>query len=108
MVETRAFVPTAMPPLVLPPAPGGRRLQSDPIPRLRRLLCVAAALTLPVLGVAVADTVHRTIASKASQAAAPVNPSDGAAVPSGAPLPKRALRAVRTARLSTTLEEARS
>ncbi|MEE7505428.1 hypothetical protein MMR14E_20565 [Methylobacterium mesophilicum] len=96
-VETRILVAKSLPPLTLPGAQAGRPRTSDPLPRLRRLVCVVAALALPVLGVAVAETVHRTSPSRAPQAAAPVFPSGGAAAPSGAGVPRRAARTVRIA-----------
>lgn len=96
-VETRILVAKSLPPLMLPTARTGHARLSDPLPRFRRLVCVVAALTLPVLGVAVAETVHRASPPKAPQAAAPVFPSDGAAAPSGAVVPRRAARAVRIA-----------
>ncbi|MEE7491833.1 hypothetical protein MOTC310_15680 [Methylobacterium oryzae] len=97
MVETRILVAKTLPPLTLPYAQADRARLADPLPRLRRLVCVVAALTLPVLGVAVAETVHRASPQRAPQAAAPVFPSDGAAAPSGATSPRRAARAVRIA-----------
>lgn len=97
MVETRILRTDALPPLTLASASIGRSRQGHPLPRLRRIVCVLAALALPAFGIAVADTVHRTGGTKAPQAAAPVIPSDGAAVPPGSTTPKRALRAVKTA-----------
>ncbi|MCJ2049770.1 hypothetical protein [Methylobacterium sp. J-070] len=100
-VETRILVADALPPLTLA-APCPRRIaRGQAMPRLGRILCVAAALALPALGIAVADTVHRVGASGAPQAAAPVVPSDGAAAPSGAVAPARVLRIIRTAALPT-------
>ncbi|MBP1180394.1 hypothetical protein JOE48_002358 [Methylobacterium sp. PvR107] len=68
--------------------------------RLGRIACVLAALALPAIGIAVADTVHRGNGSKAPQAAAPVSPSGGAAVSSGTVTPTRAHRAMRTAAIA--------
>lgn len=107
--RTRPLVPVAMPPLTLPDSCAAARLRlSDPIPRLRRLVCVFAAFTLPVLGVAVAETVHRAIAPKTSQAAAPVIPSAGAAAPSGVVTPARAARTMRTAARATEIPAVQS
>jgi hypothetical protein len=106
--KTRILVADAMPPLTLTATSACRSRQDDPLPRLGRLACVLAALALPALGIAAADTVHRRNGPKAPQAAAPVIPSDGAAVPSGAVTPARALRAVRTAALPARSREARS
>lgn len=106
--ETRILVADAMPPLTLTPTSSCRGWQDNPLPRLGRLACVLAALALPALGIAAADTVHRSHGPKAPQAAAPVIPSDGAAVPSGAVTPARALRAVRTAALPARYRESRS
>ncbi|MBE7244639.1 MAG: hypothetical protein INR63_06790 [Actinomycetospora chiangmaiensis] len=78
------------------------------MPRLGRIACVLAALALPALGIAVADTVHRNTTTKAPQAAAPVNPSDGAAAPQRAVVPARAARAARTAMRTTGYEDGRS
>ncbi|MCJ2137795.1 hypothetical protein MKK69_27760 [Methylobacterium sp. J-026] len=103
-VETRLLVPQALPPLTIPPAAARRIRQGDPMPRLGRILCVLAALALPAFGIAVADMVHRAGEPRASQAAAPVIPSDGAAAPQGAGTPVRALRAVRTANATGTGE----
>jgi hypothetical protein len=107
--ETRSLVHDALPPIKLP-TPSGRRCsrQYQAMLHLRRLSCVAAALALPALGIAYADTVHRAGGPRAPQTAAPVNPSDGAAVPLGAVTPKRALRAVRTAAGSASLPEVRA
>ena len=96
-VETRILVTQTLPPLTIPSAAARRIRQGDPMPRLGRILCVLAALALPAFGIAVADTVHRAGGTRASQAAAPVIPSDGAAAPHGAGTPARALRAVKTA-----------
>ncbi|MFF9551991.1 hypothetical protein [Methylobacterium fujisawaense] len=108
IVPTRRLVLETLPPLTLPPASGFRPRQNDPLPRLRRIVCVAAALTLPVLGVAVAETVHRAAAPKAPQAAAPVIPSGGAAAPAALGVPKRALRTMRTAMQTPGYREDRS
>ncbi|MCJ2088115.1 hypothetical protein MKK88_19315 [Methylobacterium sp. E-005] len=102
-LETRILVAQALPPIRLADVSVCRLGHDKSMLRLRRLICVVAALALPALGIAVADTVHRAGGTGASQAAAPVNPSDGAAVPSGAVTPKRALRAVRTAAAPASL-----
>ena len=104
-LETRILVAQALPPIRLAAVSARRAGHDQAMLRLRRLICVAAALVLPALGIAVADTVHRIGDTKASQAAAPVIPSDGAAVPSGAATPKRALRAVRTAAAPASLPQ---
>ena len=100
MSEKAILRPEAWPPLTLEPASPCRSQQVHPMPQLRRIACVLAALALPAFGIAVADTVHRGNGSKAPQAAAPVSPSDGAAVPSGTVTPTRAQRAMRTAAIS--------
>lgn len=108
-VDPHKRVLDALPPLTLAstsPCRGGR--QGNPMPRLGRLVCVLAALALPAIGIAVADTVHRGNGSKAPQAAAPVTPSDGAAAPSGAVTPARATRSMRTAAISGQHGEIRS
>lgn len=107
-VETRIFVAKSLPPLTLPVAPAGRPRPSDTLPRLRRLVCVVAALSLPVLGVAVAETVHRASSSRAPQAAAPAFPSGGAAAPSNAVVPGRAARTARIAARSDENQWVRS
>lgn len=107
-VEARILVADAWPPLTHPSPSARRARRTDPLPRLRRIVCVVAALALPALGIAVADTVHRAGGPRASQAAAPVTPSDGAAAPRGAVVPARALRAVKTAALQARRREVRS
>ncbi|MDP4004215.1 hypothetical protein [Methylobacterium sp. NEAU K] len=107
-VETRRLMTEALPPLTLPTPVSRRSRQTNPLPRLRRIACVLAALALPAFGIAAADTVHRVGEAKASQAAAPVNPSDGAAAPSGGTTPVRARRAVRTATLDVSRGEVRA
>ncbi|QGY05753.1 hypothetical protein MMSR116_30530 [Methylobacterium mesophilicum SR1.6/6] len=106
---TRSFVHDALPPIKLT-TPSGPRCSGhhQAMLQLRRVSCVAAALALPALGIAYADTVHRAGVPRAPQTAAPVNPSDGAAVPSGAVTPKRALRAVKTAAGVSSLPEVRA
>lgn len=106
--KTRILVADAMPPLTLAPTSSSQCQQDNPLPQLGRMACVLAALALPVLGIAAADTVHRSNGTKAPQAAAPVIPSDGAAVPSGAVTPARALRAVKTAALPARYRASRS
>jgi hypothetical protein len=91
-VETRILVAEALPPLTVAVPAASRARQTDPMPRLGRMACVLAALALPALGIAVADTVHRTATTKAPQAAAPVIPSDGAAAPRRAEVPARAFK----------------
>ncbi|WP_092037823.1 hypothetical protein [Methylobacterium pseudosasicola] len=76
--------------------------------RLKRILCVLAALALPALGITVADTVHRAGETKALQAAAPAIPSGGAAAPSDPVTPARAARAEKTAAVARVDMEARS
>lgn len=107
-VDPRKRVADALPPLRLASTSPCRSRQGNPLPRLGRLACVLAALALPALGIAVADTVHRGNGSKAPQAAAPVTPSDGAAAPTGAVMPARAERSMRTAALSARHGEIRS
>ena len=107
-VDPRRLVGDALPPLTLPAESICRIRRAQPMPRLGRIACVLAALALPAIGIAVADTVHRGNGSKAPQAAAPVTPSDGAAVPSGTVTPTRALRAMRTATASVRHGEIRS
>ena len=107
-LETRILVAQALPPIRLTDVSVCRLGHDQAMPRLRRLVCVAAALALPALGITVADTVHRAGGTRASQTAAPVIPSDGAAVPSGAVTPKRALRAVRTAAAPASLPQVRA
>jgi hypothetical protein len=75
---------------------------------MKRILCVVAALTLPALGITVADTVHRAGETRESQAANPIIPSDGAAAPSGGVTPARAARSKKIATLDPTTVEARS
>lgn len=106
--ETRILLEAALPPLRIDELDLRRPCKANPMPRLGRIVCVLAALALPVLGIAVADTVHRARDTRASQAAAPVNPSDGAAAPKRAATPARALRAARTAMRFTNLPELRS
>ena len=107
-LETRILVAQPLPPIRLAAVSACRAGHDQAMLRLRRLVCVAAALALPALGIAVADTVHRAGGTRASQTAAPVIPSDGAAVPTGAVMPKRALRAVRTAASSASVLQVRA
>ena len=107
-VETRILVGEALPPLRIVDLDVRRSGQHAPMLRLGRIACVLAALALPALGIAVADTVHRVRETKASQAAAPVTPSDGAAAPQRAITPARALRTARTATWATGWTETRS
>jgi hypothetical protein len=98
-VEARILVADVSPPLTHL-SPSARRVRrTDPLPRLRRIVCVVAALALPALGIAVADTVHRAGGPRASEAAAPVTPSGGAAAP---------LSAVKTAAHQARRREVRS
>jgi hypothetical protein len=84
MSETRRIlIAEPLPALVLPVGSRRRARQLDPLPRLARLLWLAAVFSLPVLGLTVADLVHRVGEPGAMQAAAPSIPSAGAAVPSG-------------------------
>lgn len=84
MSETRRIlIAEPLPPLVLPTGSRSLARRPDPLPRLARLLWLAAAFSLPVLGLTVADLVHRVGEAGAMQAAAPSIPSAGAAVPSG-------------------------
>ncbi|MCJ2118013.1 hypothetical protein MKK65_15805 [Methylobacterium sp. J-001] len=96
------------PPLTLPKTPLCRCRQTSLLPRMKRILCVVAALTLPALGITVADTVHRAGETRESQAANPIIPSDGAAAPSGGVTPARAARSKKIATLDPTTVEARS
>ncbi|WP_267359665.1 MULTISPECIES: hypothetical protein [unclassified Methylobacterium] len=107
-LETRILIAQALPPIRLAAVSARRAGHDQVMLRLRRLICVAAALALPALGITVADTVHRAGGTRASQTAAPVNPSDGTAVPSGVVTPKRAVRAVRTAAAPASLPQVRS
>ncbi|MCJ2087835.1 hypothetical protein MKK88_17870 [Methylobacterium sp. E-005] len=106
--ETRIHVGNALPPLRIEDLAVNRSCTDNPMPRLGRILCVLAALALPAFGIAAADTVHRIGGTKASQAAAPVNPSDGAAAPTRAVTPARVLRTARTALRATGHAEIRS
>jgi len=106
--KMRRLVAEALPPLTLSETTRHRSRPTDPMPRLRRIACLLTALALPALGIAVADTVHRVGETKASQAAAPVVPSDGAAAPSGLVGPARAAGAVKTAASVPVPAEARS
>ncbi|MCJ2058591.1 hypothetical protein MKL09_18810 [Methylobacterium sp. J-048] len=103
--KMRRLVAEALPPLTLPEATPHRSRPTDPMPRLRRIACLLTALALPALGIAAADTVHRVGETKASQAAAPVTPQDGAAAPSGA---RRLTRLQKTAALNLLPAEVRS
>ena len=107
-VAMRRLESETLPPLTLPRIAPCRPRQTDPIPRLTRILCVVAALALPALGITVADLVHGAGDAKAQQAAAPVIPSDGAAAPSGAVTPARATRAHKIAALDRARVWARS
>lgn len=77
---TRTLTGTALPPLILSPR-RSRSVDAIGLPRLARSACVLAALALPALGIAAADTVHRAGGPGTAQAAAPVDPTDGAAAP---------------------------
>ena len=105
---TRILIASALPPLTVASPASCRLRQDNPLSRLGRIACVLATLALPAFGIAVADMVHRDTGPKAPQAAAPDNPSDGAAAPSVTVPPARARRAVKTAALPTSLPEARS
>lgn len=108
-VDTRIHVGHALPPLRVEELAVIRSCAANPLPRLGRILCVLAAFALPAFGIAAADTVHRVGGARASQAAAPVNPSDGAAAPARAVTPPtRALRAARTAVRTTGWMEIRT
>ncbi|SDN59085.1 hypothetical protein SAMN05216360_109216 [Methylobacterium phyllostachyos] len=107
-VETRLLTRDALPPIRIQEFTTKRISKDNPMSRLGRIVCVLAALALPVFGIAVADTVHRAGETKASQAAAPVNPSDGAAAPQRAITPLRALRAARVASRAIGRGEVRS
>lgn len=76
---TRILEPEATPPLVLDPRCARRVRSPDPLPPLVRLCCALAALALPALGIALADTVHRADDPRATRAAALADPSGGAA-----------------------------
>lgn len=78
----RILIGTALPPLTLAPHRSGPVGAIGLLPRLARSACVLAALALPALGIAVADTVHRAGGPGTTQAAAPVDPTDRAAAPS--------------------------
>ena len=80
----RILVAPAVPPMVLPQAGAQRPFRDNPLPRLGRLAWLLAAFSLPVLGLTVADLVHRAVDPEATQAAAPPSPSVGAAVSSDA------------------------
>jgi len=97
-----------LPPIQIGELTSARIANDHPMPRLGRIACVLAALALPAFGIAVADTVHRASETKASQAAAPVNPSDGAAAPKRVITPSRALRAARVAACATGRGEMQS
>jgi hypothetical protein len=92
----RSTIAQDLPPLVLATTSVYRIRQTDPRPCLARSLCVVVALALPALGLALADTVRRVGGSRAPQAAAPVNPSGGAAASHGHMTPAQAVRATRT------------
>ncbi|GJE40013.1 hypothetical protein QO016_000483 [Methylobacterium persicinum] len=68
------------PPLVLPRRPTSRSGQDNPLPRLGRLAWLLAAFSLPVLGLATVDLVHRGDVPGSMQAAALPPPSSGVAV----------------------------
>ena len=106
--DTRILVGDALPPLRIGEIARYRTHKSHPMPRLERIICVLAALALPAFGIAVADTVHRIGGTGASQAAAPVNPSDGAAAPQWAVTPARASKTARAAMRMTERREVRS
>jgi hypothetical protein len=99
--DTRILVGDTLPPLRIGEITKGRTHKGHPMPRLGRIICVLAALALPAIGIAVADTVHRIGGTRASQAAAPVNPSDGAAAPQRAITPVRASKTARAAMRTT-------
>lgn len=84
MADTkRILVATAAPPIVLPRRRAARSHRDNPIPRLGRLAWLLAAFSLPALGLAVADLVHRGSEPGATQAAAPASPPSGAAAHTG-------------------------
>ncbi|MCJ2066782.1 hypothetical protein MKK63_29415 [Methylobacterium sp. J-088] len=103
--DARILVGDALPPLRIEEIANGRTRKGHPMPRLGRIVCALAALALPAFGIAVADTVHRIGDTKASQAAAPVNPSDGAAAPRRAVTPARAYKTARAAMRTTERRE---
>ena len=103
--DTRILVTDALPPLRIEEIANGRTRKNHPMPRLRRIVCVLAALALPAFGIAVADTVHRIGDTKVSQAAAPVIPSDGAAAPQRAVTPAGASKTARSAMHTTERRE---
>ena len=78
---TRILVETALPPLTLPSRRMHRARSAGLPARLGRATCVCAALALPTLGIAVADTVRRAGDPRVTQAAAPVSPLGRAAAP---------------------------
>ena len=107
-VRPRLFVAETLPPIRIADRAIARSLDHNPMPRLGRIVCVLAALALPAFGIAVADTVHRAGETRAPQAAAPVNPSDGAAAPKQADTPLRAARAARVATHAAARDGTRS
>lgn len=107
-VRARPLIAVTLPPMTTTTAREHHPQRAVSLPRLRRLIGVIAALTLPVLGVAGADTVHRALAPKTTQAAAPANPSGGAAVPTGTATPRRAHRTMRTAARMAASRDMRS
>ena len=83
MVERKhGLIADHLPPLTLeaswPSQPG----RIEPLSRMGRLAWLLTALSLPVLGLTLADLVHRMGESGTMQAAAPMPPSTGAAAPS--------------------------
>ena len=76
----RILEPAALEPIVLDPRRSRRGRSPDLLPALARLACALVGLTLPALGIAFADPIHRAGEPLATQAAAPVIPLGGAAV----------------------------
>lgn len=94
MSDTRCIlIAQALPPIVLGDHPTAKARRAVPFPRVGRLVWLAAAISLPALGLTFADLVHRGERTGVPQAAAPVLPSAGAAVP---PRAGRSLRMVRS------------
>lgn len=83
-ISPHILVATAVPPMVLPSAGAARCHRDNPLPRLGRLAWLLAAFSLPVLGLSVADLVHRGVEPGTTQVAAPPSPSGGVAAPSDA------------------------
>ena len=77
----RILVAPTVPPMVLPRAGAKRPFRDNPLPRLGRLAWLLAAFSLPVLGLTVADLVHRGGDLGTMQVVAPSSPSGGATIP---------------------------